>query len=667
MQPLLPSQRLDGGEGPGWVTSWWIWVGAALTVFGLATLGVYLRPEGTNIAVWWPAAGFSAAFVLANPRHRRWGAITLIFVSTVLANMVGGRDIDISLVFGIGNAAEAGMFVYILELGRRRFVLRTVSDALRFIIAAVVGGCVIGVLAGLAIMTFDGGSFVTSGLHAAMSHSAAIMMIAPFAVLPPLTSERAPWGEVALQSVLLLLSLVIVFGVENQLPLAFVPLAFLSWAAFRFPASIAIAEVLTTSIIVILVSVAGFGPFVDDSLHPDEQAAVIVTFLLVLAAFTLLLAGGRTEVILAGRAAQNASQLLSSGFVDSQVALVLADVVDDEWVVRWTNRAAAAVLADEVSADSRWQGELADQAKAALECGDVVSFQRIAGRETINVVANAVDGDGSRIAVQIVDVSEAVRAADEQLAAERERSAVLAAKIELERQREDFVATTSHELRTPIVSVAGYTEMLQDSTELRGTEREWVDIIARNADRLIELVEGLLSLSRAAQAPYERGISEQVQIAEIVQDVVRIQSPFAANRGVALQVGALDGSVTSVRSDLARAIGNLVSNGIKFTPDGGQVTIESFVTDAATVIKVTDTGSGIPAEALAHVFERFYRAPDAERNNTPGTGLGLAITAELVHRNGGTVSLESPEERGTIATVRFPIRTPTTTIDVIGA
>ncbi|MEV8268542.1 ATP-binding protein [Microbacterium sp. NPDC076911] len=667
MQPLLPAHRLDGGEDPGLITSRWVWVGVALAIFGLATLGVYLRPQGTNVAVWWPAAGFSAAFVLANPKSRRWGAVALVFVSTLLANMVGGRDIDISLVFAFGNAIEAGVFVFVLEFGRRRFVLRTVSDAFRFIVAAIIGGCTLGVCAGLAVMTFDGGSFFTSGLNAAMSHAAAVMMIAPFAVLPPRTSDRAPWGEVVLQSILLVLSIVIVFGAENQLPIAFVPLAFLAWGAFRFPAAIAIAQVLATSIAVILISVAGYGPFADDSLHPDEQAAVIVTFLLVLAAFTLLLTGGRTEVILASRTAQNASQLLSSGFVDAQVALVLVEVVEGEWIVRWTNRAAETAIANEIGDDRRWQGELARQAKSALDCGDVVSFQRVDTRETINVVANAVEGDRYRVAVQIVDVSEAVRVADEQLAAERDRSAVLAAKVELERQREDFVATTGHELRTPIVSVAGYTEMLQDSTELPHTEREWVNIIARNADRLIELVEGLLSLSRAEKAPYETGISEQVPVAEVVEEVVRMQAPLAAKRGVVIQVDDLNGTVMTVRTDLVRAIDNLVSNGIKFTPSGGRVTIESHTNDAATVITVADTGSGIPAESLAHVFERFYRAPDAERNNTPGTGLGLAITSELVHRNGGTVSLASPEGGGTIATVRFPTRANTTTIDVIQA
>ncbi|MGZ0711714.1 ATP-binding protein (plasmid) [Coraliomargarita sp. W4R53] len=648
-------RRIDGAKEPEWITSWFAWVAAALAIFALAALGVYLRPNGSDIAVWWPAAGVSAGFVLANPRRRRWAAIGLVFVATFVANIAGGRDFDISFAFGFANAAEAGLFVWLLELGRTRFVLRTVTDAMRFVLAAIVAGTVIGVLAGLGVMLLSEGAFTSTAVQAGVSHAGAVLMIAPFAALPPRPGETTPWGEVALQSLLLITSIVVVFGVDNQLPLAFVPLAFLAWGAFRFPARFAFLQSLLTAIVVVVVSLLDSGPFDQDSLHPDEQAIVVVTFLLVLAAFTLLLVSGHTEVSLATRSAENAAQMLSSGFVDSGVALILVDDIDGEWIISWHNRAAATAIEGEVDARSRWRGQLADQARAALRCGDVLSFQHIDTRATVNVVANPVEGDARRIAVQIVDVSEAVRASEEQLEAERVRGANLEAKYELERQREDFVATTSHELRTPIVSIAGYAELLQESTTLEPTEKQWVEVIARNSDRLRELVEDLLILSRASTAPEERGVAEVIDVHAIIEDVVAIHCPLAERRSIMLEIDEVSGTVEAVRSDVTRALSNLVSNAIKFTPPGGRVSIMSSFSEASgTTLSVTDSGPGIPADALVHVFERFYRAPDAERSSTPGTGLGLSITAELAHRNGATVDLKSPEGSGVTASLRFP-------------
>jgi len=247
-----------------------------------------------------------------------------------------------------------------------------------------------------------------------------------------------------------------------------------------------------------------------------------------------------------------------------------------------------------------------------------------------------------------------LRSTQSELDAERERADVLRLKLELDRQREDFVATTSHELRTPITSIAGYTELLADSATLNDRERAWVDVIDRNTARLAELVEDLLALGRASSPLPARAI-QTIALTELIGDVIATHRPAAHARGLAVadsSVAAL--GVVANPSDIRRALTNLVTNAIKFTPQGGAVEIRAERRDDVVAVTVTDTGPGMSADTVAHAFERFYRGADAEQLNTPGTGLGLSIVRELIERNHGTVWLERPETGGLRAGFALP-------------
>jgi signal transduction histidine kinase len=276
---------------------------------------------------------------------------------------------------------------------------------------------------------------------------------------------------------------------------------------------------------------------------------------------------------------------------------------------------------------------------------------------TLSIAANHIPGEPDRFAVQLIDVTEPLRMQAATLAAEREHEAARNTRADLERQRDDFVATTSHELRTPITSIVGYGELLTDSTTLDPQERSWVNIITRNASRLSALVEDLLTIGkirndRTGMRP--RDVSLVTLITEILGNVQLV----ADQRSITLTGTPTTDTVYVDPGDLHQILTNLISNAVKFTPDHGAITINTITTDQSIAVAVSDTGPGMSADSLEHAFDRFYRAPDAERDSIPGTGLGLAIVAELVERNNGTITLASPASGGLTATVTLP-RTPT--------
>lgn len=180
-----------------------------------------------------------------------------------------------------------------------------------------------------------------------------------------------------------------------------------------------------------------------------------------------------------------------------------------------------------------------------------------------------------------------------------------------------------------------------------------MDVITRNADRLSELVETLLEIGKIRNAD---GVStpQEVSLKDAISDVVHNVRVLADRRGIALVATECDGAVVADAGDVNRILTNLLSNAVKFTPEHGTVSVRTEHGADTVRVVVADTGPGMSADAITHAFDRFYRAPEAERQSVPGTGLGLAIVAELVSRNDGTITLTSPSEGGLVATVEFP-------------
>ena len=238
-----------------------------------------------------------------------------------------------------------------------------------------------------------------------------------------------------------------------------------------------------------------------------------------------------------------------------------------------------------------------------------------------------------------------------------ESTGVLLTLHDLTRQRQvdttrrEFVSNVSHELRTPLSSVKALAEALENGAlEDLATARDFVRRIHGEADRMSALVDELLELSRleSGQAALQM---ETVDAAALVGSEVEAFQLRAEAAGVGLSARLPDAPslVRGEREKLRQVLVNLLDNALKFTPSGGAVTVTVHSAAGGVEVSVRDTGAGIPAEHVPHVFERFYKVDRARRDG--GTGLGLAIVRHIVEAHGGTARVESREGEGTTVSV----------------
>ncbi|HEX7315000.1 MAG TPA: ATP-binding protein [Pyrinomonadaceae bacterium] len=245
---------------------------------------------------------------------------------------------------------------------------------------------------------------------------------------------------------------------------------------------------------------------------------------------------------------------------------------------------------------------------------------------------------------------------------------------ELDKLKSEFVSSVSHELRTPLTTIKTLTRVLQRGGQTEEERREYLDTIAAECDRQIDLVLNLLDLSRIESGAYKVSRA-RVNPAEEVVACARVEAHAAQTRGLTLDV-SLPAEVPHVAADreaLRRVVCGLIENAIKYTPEGGLITVgaRESAEDGTVEITVSDTGVGVLAEDLPLVFEKFFRGRPAalfqgdgeppactsERGEAPGVGLGLYLARSIVGQLGGGVSVESPppgETRGTVFTVRLP-------------
>jgi diguanylate cyclase (GGDEF)-like protein len=230
----------------------------------------------------------------------------------------------------------------------------------------------------------------------------------------------------------------------------------------------------------------------------------------------------------------------------------------------------------------------------------------------------------------------------------------------LNRQKSDFLATVSHELRTPLTSISGYVELLQgqETGELTAQQHRMLGVISRNAVRLRSLIEDLLVLSRT-ESGVNRTDHVEVSVRALITRVGEDLSLLARGCDIVLEIDA-GPQAASVLGDLAsleRAVVNIVSNAIKFSRPGGVVTIKGTLDQGARRVLVIcqDNGIGIPAQDLADLFTRFFRASNATDQAIPGAGLGLSITKQIVEAHRGELRLTSVEEEGTTVVMDLPM------------
>jgi len=228
---------------------------------------------------------------------------------------------------------------------------------------------------------------------------------------------------------------------------------------------------------------------------------------------------------------------------------------------------------------------------------------------------------------------------------ERERS---------EAMRRDFVANVSHEIRTPLTVLAGFIETMTN-LQLTEVERKRVLVLmTQQADRMGSLVGDLLTLAQLEGSPHpaaDRWVALQPLLAQVQTDAKQL----SAGRHAVRFPAHTDARIAGASNELLSAITNLVSNAVRYTPEGGRIDVSwDVMADGSGVVAVTDTGPGIAREHLPRLTERFYRVDGSRSRDTGGTGLGLAIVKHVVQRHGGELDIRSELGKGSCFRLVFP-------------
>jgi signal transduction histidine kinase len=231
------------------------------------------------------------------------------------------------------------------------------------------------------------------------------------------------------------------------------------------------------------------------------------------------------------------------------------------------------------------------------------------------------------------------------------------AQRELDRLKDDFVATVSHELRTPLTSMMGFLEMIREGEagELNEEQQRFLAIVYRSSERLQRLVGDLLFVARLDANGLQLQFGD-ARLDDIVREAVESSGALARSREVSLvaEVEPMP-PVSGDKERLSQLVGNLISNALKFTPAGGSVVARAFVEDGHAVVEISDTGIGIPANEQSRLFQRFFRSSTATEQAIPGTGLGLVISRAIAEAHGGTIDVTSLAGEGTTFRVELPL------------
>ena len=227
---------------------------------------------------------------------------------------------------------------------------------------------------------------------------------------------------------------------------------------------------------------------------------------------------------------------------------------------------------------------------------------------------------------------------------------------EIDRMKSDFISSVSHELRTPLTSIKAYAEtMLQDRNMTEETRVEFLQVINEESDRLTNLINGILEISRMESGTIEI-VRRPVDVCLVTRRAVEGLEHLASQKKIRIETGIAEHlpEILGDENKIHSLVSNLVNNAIKFTPENGCIWVSAQMSNNELVIKVTDNGMGIPSEDLPKIFGRFYRVyrPGTQ---IQGTGLGLAIVKEIVLRHDGRIEVESEIGRGSTFTIYLPV------------
>ncbi|WP_020098663.1 sensor histidine kinase [Microbacterium sp. 11MF] len=291
---------------------WSFWIATPVVIVALGMVGLTLQAPGLPIAWWWPAAGACAWFALrAKPGERRW-ALLATFVATSTSNALVGRPLSVALLYGFCNTMEVAVLLSVIGRHDGGFRLTTLTRAVRFVAASLIGAAVLGLTIAAAGSLLVGSSFPSVALVAFASHSSATMLIGALAVLPPREGRPPQAGELAAHAAVTVPTLLLTFGPGGATNLSFLVFAVLAAGCLRFPLRTAILQSLVISIAALLLALTAGGSFGFDLAESRIAPVDLVIFMSTVGVFTLLVSVARYEsrmnANLALRAAEDVAQ-----------------------------------------------------------------------------------------------------------------------------------------------------------------------------------------------------------------------------------------------------------------------------------------------------------------------------------------------------------------------
>jgi PAS domain S-box-containing protein len=357
------------------------------------------------------------------------------------------------------------------------------------------------------------------------------------------------------------------------------------------------------------------------------------------------------------------SDLAPVGIMQTDVAGVCS-FVNDNWC-EMSGMAAAEVLGrnwrstinpSDVKRIDAIRGKATTGPEVATDCrlktaGDGEIWVHAVVRRVLDQYGNLV----GRVAA-LTDVNERKRT---EAAREQDRRRLAEQNVELRDLNETrvrYLATVSHELRTPLTSIVSFSELIRsEAAELGEDGSEYLDIVQRNAERLLRVVGDLLDLSSLEEGVARLDLAP-VSVPMLARESVRTGWSIAAVDGISLDIDADEGpEVRADGSRMQQVLDNLISNAVKFSASGGRVEVRASHDGNEWRIDVTDAGMGIPPEEVSHLFDRFFRASNARESAVPGTGLGLPTAKAITELHGGRIEVVSTVGSGTTFTVYLPI------------
>jgi PAS domain S-box-containing protein len=561
----------------------------------------------------------------------------------------------------------------LLRVARFQPALGRVRDVAALVVLAGVLSTMVSATIGVASLSL-GGALTGSELSAwrvwLLGDMGGDLLVAPALLL---LVRGIPWGrrpERIAEAGLMLVTLVALASITLSQRTGFAYLIFpvLVWGALRFRQHGAALGSLIVAGIAVYFTTRGMGPFIRGS--QDDSLLRSQSFMGVAAMTALLLAAVTSERERAKEALRATRDELERKVRERTLQLSEAqrvaqlgswewDIVADE--VRWSDElfriygldrerfgASYQAFLDCLHPDDRQVAESA-VGKALAEPGPFDYYHRIVRPD------GAVRAVHARGDVVVGEDGEPVHMfGTAQDITERER-----AQQEADRLKEEFFALVSHELRTPLSSIKGYLELLMQGKG--GAERnaracQFLDTIDRNTRRLERLVGDLLFGAQVQSGEFALEV-DSVDLGEVLADSVETARPWAEERAVDLTLTSDPvRRFTGDRDRLSQLFDNLVSNALKYTPDGGRVDITLRSEPGSARVRIRDTGIGISATDQKQVYERFFRGAGASEQSTSGVGLGLTISKAIAEAHGGRIEIASGEGLGTTVRVELPLR-----------